>query len=132
MAGRLLQNRHSGSSSLLLVAGLIVALLALVNVMALSNWHASLTDHDDVAADAVHMAPSHHNDHIDTAAEGTGESPAIDLHALTHAMIHGLAGLVPNLDVCVRERMASADWFAGRSFALSGIAPEGLLRPPQV
>jgi hypothetical protein len=56
----------------------------------------------------------------------------IDLHALTHAMIHGLAGLVPNLDVCVREMMANADWFAGRSFALSGIAPKGLLRPPQI
>ncbi|WP_197524428.1 hypothetical protein [Novosphingobium resinovorum] len=138
MGVRVHQNRHTGLTRISLLAGLVLALLALANVMALSNWHASLLDHDDLAADAAPTGHGHHHhgdadeDHppaeLGTADQG---SRTIDLHALTHAMIHGLAGLVPNFSVAILFHEAASDWFSGRSFSLSGISPEGLLRPPR-
>lgn len=122
----------------MLLVGLVVALLALANVMALTNWHASLLDHDDFSADSVTVGHGHHHHHENddehsSARAGLAQqdSPAIDLHALTHAMIHGLAGLVPSIMVAIPFTAKASDWFAGRSFALAGISPEALLRPPQ-
>ncbi|PNU05690.1 hypothetical protein A8V01_15175 [Novosphingobium guangzhouense] len=141
MAARMHQNRHTGSTKAVLLVGIIVALLAIANLMVLTNWHASLTGHDDLTADSTALGYGHHHhdeaDHADEdhAAAGSGladqETPAVDLHALSHAMIHGLAALVPGITVAVPPHETANDWFAGRSFALSGISPEALLRPPR-
>jgi hypothetical protein len=71
-------------------------LLAVLNVTALTSWHTALLVHDDVVADAATLVHDHDGD--SEAEFNTGErpdSPAIDLHNLTHAMAHGLTGLVP-------------------------------------
>lgn len=117
-----------------LVVGLVVAFLALANVLALSNWHASLIEHDDHAVAAMTSPADHHGSQDDvsfTHPADEPDSPAIDLHALTHAMIHGMVGLVPNLTVAIDLHRATIDWYAGRSFVLCGIASESLLRPPR-
>lgn len=118
--------------------GLVIALLALANVMMLTNWHATLLDHDDIAADSMAVAHRHHHhdteeDHSSVGSFNGQQGPgAIDLHALTHAMIHGLVGLVPSVTVTIPLCKAATDWFAGRNFALSAILPEALLRPPRI
>lgn len=141
MATRVHHNRHSGSVSIPLLFGLVVALLALANVMALSNWHASMPDHDDRVTDSASLAHPHHSHHHHdddddggapvTAQGHDGKSQAVDLHALTHAMIHGFAGIVPSVMVAIPFHEATSDWYAGRSFVLSGISPGALLRPPR-
>lgn len=118
--------------------GAILALLALTNVLSLSIWHTSMLHHNDADADGAML--EHHHDHDDDAqferqASGSDEkqgSPALDMHNVTHAMVHGFTGLVPNLDITFGACVRLTSWFAGKSFALDGISPEGLLRPPRV
>ncbi len=138
MAARVHQRWQTGSTRLLLLVGFAVALIALANVTALSNWHAALFEHDDLSAETTSVGHGHHHhheadrDHAQPESEaGSANAPSIDLHALTHAMIHGLAGLVPNVTVAFLAHEAASHWFAGRSFALDGISPEALLRPPR-
>jgi hypothetical protein len=111
--------------------------MALANVLALSSWHASLFDHDEMAVASTSVAVGdHHHRHGADDDEAVGRSsdapnaPTMDLHALTHAAIHGVVGLISNLAIPIalsRETL----WYADRSFALCGIGPESLLRPPR-
>lgn len=120
-----------------LVVGLLFALFAVANISALTSWHAALVSHDDVAAEAATMVHGHDHGLDDGNIEAIGhpadkpDAPALDLHNLTHAMAHGLTGLVPGLDLAVPNFGRTDHWFAGRNFSLAGIAPEGLLRPPR-
>jgi hypothetical protein len=121
-----------------LVFGAILALLALINVLSLSTWHTSMLHHHDAVADGAMLEHGHDHDHearFEKQATGAGkkqDSPALDMHNVTHAMVHGFTGLVPNLDIALGAYVRLSTWFAGRSFTLSGISPEGLLRPPRV
>lgn len=128
-----LQENHQSSARVLLVLGVLFALLAVLNVTALTSWHTALLVHDDVVADAATLVHDHDAD-SEAEFKHTGErpdSPAIDLHNLTHAMAHGLTGLVPGMELVVPGFQRLDHWFAGRNFALAGIAPEGLMRPPR-
>jgi len=137
MTARAHQHRFRGWPRPLLIIGLIVAFMALANVLALSSWHASLFGHDETAVasapltgDAAHHGESPGDDEALGRSNDAPDAPTMDLHALTHAAIHGVVGLIPNLTIAIalsRETM----WYADRSFALCGIAPEGLLRPPR-
>lgn len=119
-----------------LVLGAVLALLALTNVLSLSIWHTSMLHHDDAVADGALLEHSHdHEAQLEKQATGAGEkqdSPALDMHNVTHAMVHGFTGLVPNLDIAFGAYVRLSTWFAGKSFVLAGISPEGLLRPPRV
>jgi hypothetical protein len=106
--------------------------MALANVLALSSWHASLFDHDEMAVaptpvaggDHHHRYGAKHDEALGSSNEAPG-APTMDLRALTHAAIHGVVGLISNLAIPIalsRETM----WYADRSFALCGIAPRKL------
>ncbi|GEM_PF-4371872 len=119
-----------------LVLGAIFALLALTNVLSLSIWHTSMLHHYDAVADGAMLEHEHdHDAQIEKQASGSSEkqdSPALDMHNVTHAMVHGLTGLVPNLDIAFGAYVGRTSWFVGKSFVLAGISPEGLLRPPRI
>lgn len=134
MSSRVLHGRGSKPTSLLLVLGALLALFAMANMLTVTNWHSALVDHDDFGADAAlfgHEDGHRHDSPSAKGMDGDPASPANDLHNITHSMIHGLADLVPDIELAIPLLAVAAAWFVGRDFALSGIAPQALLRPPR-
>lgn len=112
------QLKQRGSS---LVLGLILAILAMINVMALSSWHSSLIGHDDAKIASTLVL------HDDTAPA----MPEVDLHQMTHTVINGLADISPSNAVVSAIFVAVGIWFITRDDALGGPLTEAILRPPR-
>lgn len=104
-----------------LVLGLMLAMLAMINVMALSSWHSSLIGHDDAK---IASALVQHD-------ESAPVMPEVDLHKMTHTVINGLADISPSTGVFSDLFVVVSIWFITGDYALSGPLPEALLRPPR-
>lgn len=104
-----------------LVLGLMLAMLAMINVMAISSWHSSIVGHDDAK---IASALVLHDDNAPAM-------PEVDLHQMTHTVINGLADISPSNAVVSVILVAVGIWFITRDDALSGPLTEAILRPPR-
>lgn len=104
-----------------LVLGLMLAMLAMINVMALSSWHSSLIGHDDAKIVSTLVQ------HDDTAPA----MPEVDLHNMTHTVINGLADISPGNGVASAMFVVVSIWFITGDDALGGLLTEAILRPPR-
>jgi len=121
MRFRVSKNHDTRPTRLFLVVAAVLALLAMINVIGVSNWHNSMADHDDgrVASALVQQD------------EGGKSLPDIDLHATAHSVIHGLADIMPSIGMAIAVFVVANLWFIIKDYALSGLPPEALLRPPR-
>lgn len=105
-----------------LLFGMVLAMIALINVIGVSSWHGSMSMHDDavVAADLIQ-----HDDDQPSL-------PEIDLHKVTHGMMQGLADLSPQIAFAPAVRVEGIIWFLGNELSLPATPLEGLLRPPRM
>lgn len=104
-----------------LVLGLMLAMLAMINVVGMSNWHSSIVGHDDAK---IASALVQHD-------ESAPVMPEVDLHKMTHTVINGLADISPSTGVFSDLFVVVSIWFITGDYALSGPLPEALLRPPR-
>lgn len=123
---RNLSTARGGCADRLLAAtplwlGVMLAILALANIVGLSAWHGAMVGHDDarVAAAAFHN-------------EGEPSLPEIDMHKVSHAMAQGLADIAPQLPFPAEPASSAARWVLAPNPNWQGTGPEGILRPPRM
>lgn len=121
MTSRVHNGHHFKPTGYSLVLGLMLAMLAMINVMAISSWHSSIVGHDDAKIASALIQ------HDDTAPA----MPEVDLHKMTHTVINGLADISPSNGVVSAIFAVVGLWFITRDNALSGPLTEAILRPPR-
>lgn len=115
------QNRQVTPTRAPLLVGVMLALLALINVVGMTNWHNSIVGHDDTKIQTVLV--QHDNN--------APSMPEIDLHKMTHSVLHGFADIAPSAGMVAGLFVVLRIWFVTRDYVVSGLPPEALLRPPR-